>query len=101
MNRRAARRDQLLEDLRHAVLDGPAATDPALRQAAAAGAPVEPALDAYLGKVRDGSYRVVDADVDGLRAGGHSEEEIFELTVAAALGKALALHTQAVRWLAP
>jgi alkylhydroperoxidase family enzyme len=35
------------------------------------------------------AYRVVDADVEALRDAGWSEEAIFELTIAAALGAGL------------
>jgi hypothetical protein len=71
-----------------AVLESAGATDLAAREKAFAGGPVDPALDAYLAKVRSESYRVTDADVGDLRAGGHPEDAIFELTVAAALGGA-------------
>jgi len=43
----------------------------------------------YLDKVRAGAYRVTDADVERLLAAGHSEDEIFELTVAAAVAAGL------------
>ncbi|MGH9280003.1 MAG: hypothetical protein ACRD12_18135 [Acidimicrobiales bacterium] len=43
----------------------------------------------YLANVRETSYRISDADVGALRAAGLGEEEIFELTIAAALGAAL------------
>jgi alkylhydroperoxidase family enzyme len=39
--------------------------------------------------VRDASYRITDGDVAALEAAGHSQEEIFEITVAAATGAAL------------
>ena len=44
---------------------------------------------AYLDKVRRHAYRVTDADVERLKAAGHGEDEIFELTVAAAVGAGL------------
>ena len=40
-------------------------------------------------KVRRHAYRVVDADVEALRAAGWSEEQLFELTVATALSVGL------------
>ena len=43
----------------------------------------------YVAKVRDHSHRVTDSDIDALKAAGVSEDEIFEMTVAAALGAAL------------
>ena len=75
--------------LRRAVLESGAVTDPASRNAAAGGQELPAPAGAYLAKVRDASYRITDADVAGLRAAGYGEEEIFELTVAAALGAAL------------
>jgi alkylhydroperoxidase family enzyme len=45
-------------------------------------------MRSYAAKVRDESYRVTDADVAKLRTAGVSEDEIFEVTVAAALGAA-------------
>ncbi|HVV58555.1 MAG TPA: hypothetical protein VHC45_09345 [Gaiellaceae bacterium] len=55
---------------------------------AAAPAP-PPAAEAYLAKVRAKAYTVTDADVDALREAGLSEDEIFEQTVAAAIGEGL------------
>ena len=46
-------------------------------------------MAAYLDKVRDGAYRVVDSDVDDLRAAGFSEDEIFEQTVSRAVAAGL------------
>jgi alkylhydroperoxidase family enzyme len=43
----------------------------------------------YLETVRQYAYRVTDDQVAELRAGGFSEEEIFELTVAAAVAAGL------------
>ena len=75
--------------LRRAVFDSDAVTDRATRAGAAIGGDVPASLASYLTKVREASYRITDADVAALRNAGHSEEEIFELTVAAALGAAL------------
>ena len=71
-----------VENLRHAVFEAPAVTDPALRQA-----PPEP-WTAYVALVRDASYRITDEDVRGLVA-EHGEDAVFEMTVAAAVGAAL------------
>jgi alkylhydroperoxidase family enzyme len=60
-----------------------------LRELAAA-APAPPAaMDDYLAKVRERAYTVVDEDVDALKEAGLSEDEIFESTVAIALGEGL------------
>jgi alkylhydroperoxidase family enzyme len=61
----------------------------ALRAAARPGREAPADFEPYLAKVRSGAYRVTDSDVDRLRAAGHTEDEIFELTVAAAVGAGL------------
>ena len=77
-------------ELRRAVFDSDAVTNRATRAAAADGArSVPPQMASYLEKVRGESYRISDAEILALRAAGHSQDEIFELTVAAALGAAL------------
>jgi alkylhydroperoxidase family enzyme len=47
------------------------------------------AMVPYLAKVRDCAYTVVDADVEGLKQAGFSEDEIFEQTVAVAIEQGL------------
>ena len=44
---------------------------------------------AYAAAVRRHAYRVTDAQVEALRAAGLSEDDVFELTVAAAVGAGL------------
>lgn len=83
------RHERLVADLRQSVLDSPAATDQAIRRSAAAGDPLPEPWNAYAALVRDASYQVTDADIDKLQAAGHTEDEIFEITVAAATGAAL------------
>ena len=48
----------------------------------------EPVLAQYVAMVRQRAYRVTDADITALRAHGLSDDAIFELTLAAALGEA-------------
>jgi alkylhydroperoxidase family enzyme len=60
-----------------------------LRANVTAAAAPPPAAEAYLAKVRTKAYTVTDGDVDALRAAGLSEDEIFEQTVAAAIGEGL------------
>jgi AhpD family alkylhydroperoxidase len=79
-----------VDNLRHAVFDGPGRTDRALREAAGSGAALPEPWSSYTALVRDASYRITDADIDRLRAAGQSEDEIFEMTGAAAIGAALA-----------
>lgn len=52
-------------------------------------APAPAEMAAYLEKVRDRAYTVVDRDVDALKAAGFSEDEIFEQTVVVAIGEGL------------
>ncbi|HWG65070.1 MAG TPA: hypothetical protein VG253_25575 [Streptosporangiaceae bacterium] len=79
----------VVENLRHAVLDAPATTDPALRTAAASGDPLPEPWQSYATTVRDASYKITRTDIDQLTAAGHTEDQIFEVTVAAAAGAAL------------
>ena len=60
-----------------------------LRAVAAASPPPGPALARYVEKVRRAAYTVTDADVAALTEAGLSEDEIFEQTVAAAIGEGL------------
>ncbi|MDX6479797.1 MAG: hypothetical protein QOG85_307 [Gaiellaceae bacterium] len=53
----------------------------------ASSAPAPAEMEAYLEKVRDRAYTVVDRDVDELKAAGFSEDEIFEQTVAVAIAE--------------
>jgi alkylhydroperoxidase family enzyme len=61
----------------------------ALRDAAQPQRPAPPDFDAYLAKVRTAAYTVTDEDVEALKAAGHSEDEIFEQTVSAAVAAGL------------
>ena len=75
--------------LRRAVFDSPGASGRALRAAAASADGLPAPLGAYVAKVSEAAYRITDADVAALTAAGCSEDEIFEVTVAAAVGAAL------------
>jgi len=69
-----------------ALLGSPASTDPALKQAIAAGTPPDD-LRRLVDKVRTRAYTVTDEDVDALR-GRYSEDQLFEILVSAAFGAA-------------
>ena len=60
-----------------------------LRQAARTDRPEPSVAGSYLEQVRSGAYSVSDRDVAELRVAGLSDDEIFELTVAAAVGAGL------------
>ena len=60
-----------------------------LRDAVTAIAPAPPEMNAYLEKVRDRAYAVVDRDTEALKEAGFSEDAIFEQTVAVAIAEGL------------
>jgi alkylhydroperoxidase family enzyme len=60
-----------------------------LRQVVAQSPPAPAEMDAYLAKVRDRAYAVVDGDIEELKQEGFSEDEIFEQTVAVAIAEGL------------
>ncbi len=60
-----------------------------LREVVAQSPPAPAQLDAYLSKVRDRAYAVVDRDIEELKEAGFSEDEIFEQTVAVAITEGL------------
>jgi hypothetical protein len=75
--------------VQRAVLESPGQTDPATRASAAGGGPLSEPMASYVAKVRHQSYRITEADIEALKAAGLSEDQIFEITVAAAFGAAL------------
>jgi hypothetical protein len=77
----------LLAALQEAVLNAPAHTDPGLRSAAASGGALAEPVATYVDKVRDQSYRITEGDIRRLTTTGLSEDEIFEITVAAAASR--------------
>lgn len=72
--------------LRARVLDGPGLVAPAVRRAAAANVDVPLGFASYVQTIHEKPAAVTDDDVAGLKASGFSEDEIFEVTVAAATG---------------
>ena len=82
--------ERKLADLETRLLSQPGALDPAIRSAAAEGDGVPDAVADYVEKVRRHAYTVTDEDVETLRRTGYSDDQIFELTVAAAYGAARA-----------
>jgi len=60
-----------------------------LRAVVASTAPAPAEMEAYLEKVRDRAYAVVDRDIDELKAAGFSEDAIFQQTVAVAIVEGL------------
>ena len=97
------RHAERMEQVTRAILETPGDTDPELRKAVesfaaalsgrddgAGTANLPDDLVPYLEKVARHAYKVTDSDVDRLKQVGYSEDAIFELTLAAALGAARA-----------
>jgi alkylhydroperoxidase family enzyme len=59
--------------VRTAILDSPGASS------------ADPAVAAYVATVQQAAHRITDGDVAEVTAAGFSEDQIFELTAAAAL----------------
>ncbi|TDB97317.1 hypothetical protein [Actinomadura sp. 7K534] len=86
----AAKYSRLIAELRAGVFEGSGQTAPALRRSAATGeAALADPWSSYTAKIRDEPWDVTDSDIEHLKAAGHSEDEIFEMTVAAAVGVSL------------
>jgi hypothetical protein len=75
--------------LRAAVFESPGALEPELRLAASRGDGLPDPLLAYVEKVHRHAYKVVDEDLVALERAGHSQDQLFELTVSAAVGASL------------
>jgi alkylhydroperoxidase family enzyme len=82
--------DELLSELERRLLRSTGTLDPAVRTAAADGGPLPDPLGAYVDTVRRHAYRTTDQDIETLRAAGYTEDQLFEVTVAAAFGAARA-----------
>jgi hypothetical protein len=78
-----------VEALRRAVFESPGSSEPAVRAAAGTGGELPDPVSSYATLVRDQSYRITDSDLARLSAAGLSDDDIFEVTVAAAVGAAL------------
>ena len=78
-----------VEALRKAVFEGEGKVDRKVREAAGKNQGVPPELAAYVDKVAKHAYKVTDEDVAALKKAGYSEDQLFEITVAAATGAAL------------
>lgn len=48
--------------------------------------PIPPGLEAYVRKVTLSAYKVTNEDIARLKALGYTEDDLFELTISAALG---------------
>jgi alkylhydroperoxidase family enzyme len=62
--------------------------DVSLRQAAFGDGPLPEALRSWTEKIKRGAYHCTDEDLAALRAAGFDEDQIYEATIAAAMGAA-------------
>jgi hypothetical protein len=85
----AAKYAQLVADLQASVFEGRGRVDKSLRGSAATGQDLAEPWSTYTAKIRNEAWTVTDADIEALKAAGHSEDEIFEMTVAAAVGASM------------
>jgi threonine synthase len=83
--------DEFVKRLTAAVLESRGETKPELRRAIALRqmADVPEPLKSYVDKVSQQAYKVTDEDIAALHRAGYSEDAIFEVTAAAAVGAAL------------
>ncbi len=74
------------------ILEGAGSADVRVRRAAFDGRAVAEPVRALLEKVSVRAHDVGDDDMARVRASGMSEDEIFEVVVCAAVGRATRLH---------
>ena len=74
------------------VLNGDGKASPELRARAFGNAEVPTPLQALIGKVATRPAQVTDADVAAAKASGFTEDQIFELVIAAAVGRSARLY---------
>jgi hypothetical protein len=77
-----------LAALEAAILNGSGVLPPEARQAAARGDRTPEPFADYVDTIHRHAYRVTDPMVAGLTEAGASEDEVFEISVAAAYGAA-------------
>ena len=88
----------LVRELGDTVLTGPAALSTPARQALRDGTAAGPLGD-FGRQVADRAWTVTAAGVGALRRGGHSDDEIFEAAIAAAVGAGMRRLTPLLRLL--
>jgi alkylhydroperoxidase family enzyme len=74
------------------VLVAPGHLDTEIRKPAFEGSPVPAELQNYVNKIRNNAYKIVDQDIYALVDAGYSEDQIYELTVATAIGSGLSRY---------
>jgi alkylhydroperoxidase family enzyme len=102
------RHAEKIQSLVDSLLNGRGDSDPELRRAVEQQAAVHAGrlakngrrlpqeLSRYVDKVALHAFKITDDDIAALRANGHSEDAIFELTLCAALGAGIARLERAI-----
>lgn len=90
----------------HAILNTPGATEISLRRAVlertrSGGVQVPEALRELVDKIAETPWAINDEDFNLLRRAGYSEDQLYELTMAAALGAGLQRFDAGLRALEP
>jgi hypothetical protein len=83
-------RDQkrgMLASIRRAILERPGALRADVRRAACEGSPVPDAIDHLVRMIRDAAHLVTDTEIEDARRAGYDDDQLFELTIATALGE--------------
>ena len=78
-----------LKRLEETVLCGPGALDPLVRKIASVAGELPGVPGSYVKKVWERAHEITSEDINALRQIGYSEDQIFELTISAALGAGL------------
>lgn len=86
----------LFAAVRRAILDGNGKTSGDQRRRAYDSAGLDGAVASYVRMVSEQAARITDEDTAAMRAVGHDDDHIFELTVAAAVGQASRQYDAAV-----
>jgi hypothetical protein len=75
----------MMRRLQDSVFCGPGTLDASLRQAIGEGNPIGGTVGRYVSKVAQRDYKGLDKCISDLRSEDYSEDQIFEMTVSAAL----------------
>jgi len=83
------RYSEKLRRIEDRLIAGPGQLDQLIRRSVVEGGESgDDILDAYVDKVRHHAYKIVDGDIEALKAAGWSEDQIYELSICAAFGAA-------------
>ena len=74
------------------ILTGPGTTSAAHRASAFASAGIAPAVDPLLTKVANRPTHITDADYATAKAAGFTDDQLFELVIAAAVGRSARMY---------